>query len=254
MTEISEQDYIQALVEIHRGLPRCGPGGDQATRRALTVLGDLPAKPRVLDLGAGPGKQTLVLAAELGAPVTAVDLFPDFLEVLTAEARQRGLEHLVRPLAADMSTLKYGPESWDLVWSEGAIYTIGFDHGLEMIRPWLSPGGKVAVSEATWLKTGAPPEVLAFWEANYPAMRDLEANLAACRQAGYRVLGHFTLDPADWWRGYWDPMTPRLEELEAREGKPPALTRALADTRLERRLFRRFHQYYGYEFYLLEAA
>lgn len=43
---------------VHRGLPREGPGNDAATLQALRRLPPLPASPRVLDLGCGPGAQT----------------------------------------------------------------------------------------------------------------------------------------------------------------------------------------------------
>ncbi|HEX8823356.1 MAG TPA: class I SAM-dependent methyltransferase, partial [Archangium sp.] len=56
-----------AFFLLHTDLPREGPGSDDCTREALRRLRPwLPASPRVLDLGCGPGKQTLVLARELG--------------------------------------------------------------------------------------------------------------------------------------------------------------------------------------------
>jgi hypothetical protein len=43
----------------HRDLPREGPGTDECTQEALRLLPPLPPQPRVLDLGCGPGAQTL---------------------------------------------------------------------------------------------------------------------------------------------------------------------------------------------------
>ena len=225
-----EQDpYVQALVTIFQGMPRGGPGSDRATLQALGMLPALPDNPRVIDLGCGPGKQTLALARALGTPITAVDIFAVFLESLEAEAAKRGLSHLIKPVRADMTKLEFADNSWDLVWSEGAIYLAGFENGLRMCRPWLGVGGLMAVTECTWLRPGAPREVTEFWSANYPAMQDLATNLATARTAGYEILGHFTLQDRDWLEEFWGPLRPRLDELEA--GAPPdsALARAVAD-------------------------
>ena len=48
-----------------RALPQQGPGSDASTLRALRMLGELPDAPRVLDLGCGPGRQTLALARSI---------------------------------------------------------------------------------------------------------------------------------------------------------------------------------------------
>lgn len=48
--------------EVHSGLPREGPGDNKSTRKAYMMLGDLPENPRILDIGCGPGMQTVELA------------------------------------------------------------------------------------------------------------------------------------------------------------------------------------------------
>ena len=49
---------MRFFFEIHQGLPREGPGDFDSTRRALALLGGLPERPRILDIGCGPGMQT----------------------------------------------------------------------------------------------------------------------------------------------------------------------------------------------------
>jgi hypothetical protein len=53
--------------EIHSNLPREGPGDDTSTRTAFFMLTDLPKAPRILDVGCGPGMQTLSLRGSLMA-------------------------------------------------------------------------------------------------------------------------------------------------------------------------------------------
>ncbi|MGE5484827.1 MAG: hypothetical protein ACM3X4_07420 [Ignavibacteriales bacterium] len=46
-----------------------------------------------------------------------------------------------------MLQLSFPPESFDLIWSEGAIYIMGFGNGLTAWKPLLRRGGYVVVSE-----------------------------------------------------------------------------------------------------------
>ena len=251
---IEKNPHIQALLTLHHGLPRGGPGSDRNTLKALSTLPGLPDKPRVIDLGCGPGKQTLVLAEKLGVKITAVDFSDGFLDQLMTDARERGLGHLIEPLLADLNSLAYPANSWDLIWWEGAIFATGFEKGLKMCRPWLGRGGLLAVSECTWLKPGAPREVLDFWETNYPAMMDLASTVNTAQGAGYDVLDHFILEDEDWLQEYWAPMRPRLDELEGQAEPDSALAQVVTAARREIALFEKYSQYYGYVFYLMRVS
>jgi hypothetical protein len=47
-----------------------------------------------------------------------------------------------------MDNLSFRDEELDLIWSEGAIYNIGFERGLREWRKYLKAEGYIAVSEA----------------------------------------------------------------------------------------------------------
>jgi cyclopropane fatty-acyl-phospholipid synthase-like methyltransferase len=98
----------EAFFRLYEGLPRQGPGSDACTREALRRLPPLPAQPRVVDLGCGAGRQTLVLAEALGTRVLAVDLHRPFLDQLEGAAREHGLAHRVETRCADMGALEPG--------------------------------------------------------------------------------------------------------------------------------------------------
>ncbi len=243
---------IDAFFLVHTGLPREAPGGDDLTREALRRLRPwLPASPRVLDLGCGPGRQTLVLARELGVPITAVDLHAPFLARLESDAAARGLGQLVRTRHADFGALEDAPGSVDLLWSEGALYHLGWAGGLRRWRPLLRPGGLLAATEATWLTDARPEEAVAFWREAYPTMGTLASNVAAAREAGFEVLDTFVLPESAWWDEYYRPLQARVEALRERAREDADLATAISETEREVALYAHHGASYGYVFYLL---
>lgn len=243
----------EAFFRLFSNLPRQGPGSDDSTREALGRLPRLPAQPRVVDMGCGPGRQTLVLAQELQVPITAVDNHAPFLAELDAEAERRGLRHLVRTRCADFGQLDDGPGSFDLLWSEGAIYHLGWAGGLDRWRPLLTSGGLMAVTEATWLTEKPPPEAAAFWREAYPSMGTIATNAYVARDAGYRVLDTFTLPDSAWWDEYYRPLQARMAALRAEASNDPALAEVISSTEKEIDFYTRFGDSYGYVFYLLRV-
>ena len=132
---------LQLLADLHRPNDRLGPGSDEHTRLALQLSGltnrsDL----RIADLGCGTGASSLVLAKELDAEITAVDIFPDFLTELNRRVRERSLLNITT-LAASFDELNFEPHSLDAIWSEGAIYNLGFEAGVQAWRELLAPAG-----------------------------------------------------------------------------------------------------------------
>ncbi|MHC4698125.1 MAG: class I SAM-dependent methyltransferase, partial [Planctomycetota bacterium] len=107
---------MEALFTLHSDIPREGPGSDEATREAIRRLPPLPSQPRILDLGCGPGKQTLVLARHFRTPIIAVDFHAPYLDCLRQSAEAEGLSDLVITRLGRMEELEERPGSVDLIW------------------------------------------------------------------------------------------------------------------------------------------
>jgi SAM-dependent methyltransferase len=183
----------------------------------------------------------------------AVDNHPPFVEELNRQARALGLADRLEARVGDMRRLGLGPGSFDLVWSEGAIYVMGFEAGLREWRRLLAPGGHVAVTEVCWMRRDPPPECAAFWAEEYPAIRDVPSRLATIEACGYGIVGHFPLPPSSWWGDYYRPLEGNVAAFRERHrGEEDA--QGLAD-QVEREIdaWRRWSDFYGYEFFVMRA-
>lgn len=236
-----------AFFEIHRGLPREGPGEGDSTLRALALCGALPAAPRVLDIACGPGAQSLDLAAALpDATIVALDAHAPFLAQLEARATAAGLAGRVTTRLGDMAALDFAPASFDLIWCEGAAYIMGVPAALAAWKPLLAPGGRLALTEAVWLRPDPPEEARRNWE-DYPAMGDVAATRTAFARAGYALLDDFVLPPSAW-RAYYGPIEARLELLESSDD--PAALAIRGEARAEIAAWRLYGDWFGYAFFV----
>ena len=247
---------FEIFMEIQVGLEQQGPGDDASTRRALGLVPPLPGGAHVLDLGCGPGRQTLCLARATGPSVriTAVDLFQVFLDQLDGRVKEAGLSERITTRQGDMGELDLSPGSVDLIWSEGAIYLLGFGEGLTAWRPLLKPGGCLVVSEISWFTDKPLPVLRDYWGEMYPPMAAVDENLWLARDCGYEVLGHFTLPSQSWWDGYYTPLQERLAAARQRYAGDAEALAVVAEGEAEIALFQEHHQSYGSEFYVLRVG
>lgn len=243
---------VTLMVDLHREGARQGPGSDEETRRALDLTRlDREAELQVADIGCGAGASTLVLASECpNAQVRAVDLFPEFLDVLAERARATGCLGQIETVEASMEALSFAAESLDLIWSEGAIYNMGFRAGLEAWKPFLRPGGVLAVSEITWLRPDPPKEIRAYWNAEYPEIATAPEKIATLERAGYDLLGYFVLPPTSWIDTYYGPTEKRIPVFLDRHADQPAAAEIAKMERQEAHLYERYHEWFSYGFYV----
>ena len=94
---------LELFWRLHERLPKQGPGSDETSRRALALAAPIRETPRVLDMGCGPGRQMLVLAADLGGKVTAPDLIPQFLAEGSRRASTRSETNATRTIGRKAS-------------------------------------------------------------------------------------------------------------------------------------------------------
>ena len=238
---------------MHSGLPREGPGDNESTKKAYLMLRNLPERPRILDVGCGPGMQTIALAKLSHGRIIALDNHQPFLDDLKRKVEEEGVSGNITPVSGDMFALNYAASSFDVIWAEGSIYIIGFERGLREWKRLLTDSGYIVASELSWLKPDAPEEVRKFFAEAYPAIKTVNENLAIARKTGYRIVGWFAIPESCWWDNYYTLIEAKLPALKSKhQGNKEALN-ILACEELEIEMYRKYSEYYGYVFYILQA-
>ncbi len=247
-----DDEYIQALIELHRGLDRQGPGDEAIALDLLERLPGLPAAPRIADLGCGAGAGALMLAEKYRVRVKAVDFARVFLDQLVERATSLGLETCVEAIECDIGDLRWNAGSIDLLWSEGAAYSIGFGNALRAWRPLLAAGGIAVISEMNYF-TGEPsPAVKDYMASVYPSIKTEAGNAELIHASGYELIETCRLPTAAWWQNYYDPLRARIARLKITAS--PQMQAVIADTEAEMAFFREHADEYGYSFYVMRAA
>lgn len=243
--------FRELFFELYEGLPRQGPGSRACAARALALCGGLPPSPAILDLGCGVGGQTLHLAELTTGTIMAVDSHAPSIERLRAAAAERGLARRISPLVGHMARLGLPPASFDLIWSEGALYNIGIARALRICHGLLRPGGRLAFTDAVWRTDAPPPEVRESFDFDSPDMGTAATVLQIIGRSRFSLLGHFPLPDEAWWEDFYAPMERRIEELRGKYSADGEALAALDQLALEPAMHRRHGEHYAYEFFVL---
>ncbi len=243
--------HLQLLSDLHKDAARQGPGSDAETRLAIRLSG-LKAGTglKIADIGCGTGAPTRVLARELDAQITAIDFLPEFLARLERAARKSGLASRIETMAISMDALPFADGELDAIWSEGAIYNLGFETGVRQWRRFLKPGGILAVSEITWLTDRRPRELESHWQREYPQIDTAPAKMKILQDEGYTLIGYFVLPEHCWLENYYRPLGDRLDAFVDAHDNSDAAKAIAAAERIEISLYERYRDYYSYGFYI----
>ena len=246
---IHEIDF-SVICDYFSGIERQGPGSPEATIKALSFIDNLTNESKIADIGCGTGGQTMVLAQNAPGRITGIDLFPKFIDLFNASARKLNLQERVEGVVGSMDKLPFQDEELDLIWSEGAIYNIGFERGLNEWKRFLKKGGYIAVSESSWFTEERPEEISRFWQDAYPEIDTIPKKVAQMQKAGYVPVAAFILPENCWTVNYYEPQDALQEAYLERYKGNKAAEDLVAFQKYEAELYRKYKEYYGYVFYI----
>jgi len=238
---------LELLIDHHRYSHRQGPGSTEETLRALAITGCQDKQGlEVADIGCGTGASTFDLANALNGKITAIDLFPEFLE----ELEQRYASDNIQTRTASMEDLPFEKNSLDLIWSEGAIYNMGFENGVKTWKEFLKPGGWLAVSEITWITNRRHVDLEEFWKGEYAEIDTAAEKIRLLEKYGYSLGGYFHLSEKSWTENYYHPLEQMLPDFLRRHNNSAAAKSIAEEHQSEIEMYQRNKDYYSYGFYI----
>jgi ubiquinone/menaquinone biosynthesis C-methylase UbiE len=246
---INEFDF-NLICEYFSSMERQGPGSEEITKRALGFIDGINNNSKIADLGCGTGGQTVTLAQNTKAEITALDLFPTFINKLKEQVGNLNLSDRVECLVGSMDDLPFNADEFDVIWSEGAIYNIGFKKGLDYWRRFIKTGGYIAVTEASWFTENRPEEIELFWNDAYQEMDTISNKVKQMQTAGYIPIATFVLPDKCWTDNFYFPQKKAQELFLKQHIGNHTAEELIKNQRHEAELYFKYKQYYGYVFYI----
>lgn len=244
-------ENMKYFYELYTGLPRGGPGDNKYTRKAFSYLKNLPREPLILDIGCGPGMQTLELARISKGKIIALDNYQPFLDVLMQNAKKEGLDDRVIAKNQSMLEMDFKNNTFNIIWSEGAIFVMGFQNGLKKSNELLKNKGYFVVSEAVLLLPTLPKPLREFWDKEYPDIKDIKSSISIIEDEGFNLISHFTLPKACWF-DFYSKMDRKTKELKKKYHNNKVASQVFENFEKESKMYNDYSDYFGYEFFIMQ--
>ena len=230
-------------------LERQGPGSPDMTIKALSFIDNLNEKPHIADIGCGTGGQTLVLAKHTTGSIIGIDSSPTFIDKFKYNVNKNNFQNRIKGIVESMDNLSFKKEELDMIWSEGAIYNIGFERGLKEWNQYIKQNGYIAVTDASWFTEDRPTEITDFWKV-YPEMDTIPNNVAKMQKAGCIPIASFVLPEICWTENYYAPQVSLQENYLKKYTGNKDVEDFIFSERKEKQLYEKYKEYYGYVFYI----
>jgi ubiquinone/menaquinone biosynthesis C-methylase UbiE len=187
------------------------------TRKAFRMLPRMD-KPRILDIGCGSGVPTLELARLSQGEAMGIDIDQPALDKFSRKIEEAGLTGQVQAINCSIPDIDLPDGSFDIVWSEGSIYAVGFKKGLREWRRFLKPDGFMVVHDE---------------------QGDIREKLEEISNCDYELLGYFVLSKETWWTEYFAPLEKLISEFQTRYTDTPKIPEELHHAQEELDMFKK---------------
>ena len=149
-----------------------------------------------------------------------------------------------------MDNLSFEKASLDMIWSEGAVYIMGFREGIRYWKQFIKPDGFLVVSDLTWFTEERPEEIEKHWLSEIPDITDVFIKNQQLSNAGYYDIAQFQLPPACWIDNYYQPMADRNIVFLEKHKHSPAAVALVEENMKEFELYKKYNKYFGYTMYV----
>lgn len=248
-TSIHDFDF-DLICEYFSNIERQGPGSPEVTMKALSFIDNLNNDSNIIDIGCGTGGQTMVLAQNVPGKITGLDMFPTFIDLFNSNAKKHNLQERVKGIVGTMMELAFSDEEFDLIWSEGAIYNIGFEKGINEWNRFLKKDGCIAITEACWFTETRPEEIDNFWNNAYPEIDTISKKMDQLQKAGYVPVASFILSENCWIENYYEPQSVVQEEFLKKHSGNQTAENLVEEMKREVEMYNKYKEFYGYVFFI----
>jgi len=186
------------------------------TRKAFWML-PKSDKPRILDIGCGSGAPTMELARLGQGEVIGIDIDQPALDKLMKKIREAGFSNRVQVVNCSLLDMVFRDESFDIIWSEGSIFVIGFKKGIQEWKRFLKPNGFMVIHDEKG---------------------NVEEKLEQISNCGYKLLGYFILSEDTWWTEYFAPLEKLIAKSQTSYTDDPQTLEELHQSQRELEMFK----------------
>ena len=175
------------------------------TRAAFKMLPPMD-KPSILDIGCGSGIQTIELAKMCNGHITAIDIDIPALVSLRKRTKDLGLSHRISVKQASMLDLNRVRETYDIIWTEGSIFVVGFEKGIRDWKRLLTKAGFLVVHD---------DDVA------------IETKIQTITKYGYKLVGQIKIPHEVWEERYYKPLLSALSNKILTESEDSKLRKEI---------------------------
>lgn len=187
------------------------------TRKAFRMLPAMD-RPSILDVGCGSGVPTLELARLSDGEITGIDIDQQLLDRLTKRIEKDGLSDRITTVRGSMLEMDFPEGSFDIIWAEGCMHTIGFERALRDWRRFLRPNGFLVIHDV---------------------LGDVQEKRGLTAHHGYDLVGHIPLPDDAWWDVYYGPLEKLVKQLSVQHHEDAEVGKMLDKEQREIEFFKK---------------
>ena len=240
------------LTELYKDIPKLGTGSPKTIRQVYDKL-QLSTKPTILDVGCATGMSSIELAKISGGRVTALDINQVYLDILDDKAKEQGLSDRISILNQDLFAMDFEASSFDVIWAENVIFSLGIKGALRSWRRFLKTRGYIVFSTIVRLKDEVPDEARNYWERVYPAVETHNRIEKIIEEEQYRLVDTILIPTAETMEFCYIPIEKKIEELREKYSANREFIDYLDVNQEEIEIVRKYDsEFYGSVFYITQ--